>query len=137
MNPLRSLQEYGQAVWLDFVARRFLAEGGLKKLIDEDGLRGVTSNPAIFEKAIGHSEDYDGSLKAAEAHADLDVKALYERLAVEDIQTGRRHSAPGLSDDTSGATASSASRSRPTSRWTPTARSRRRGASGARSTART
>jgi transaldolase / glucose-6-phosphate isomerase len=86
MNPLRSLQEYGQAVWLDFVARRFLTEGGLQKLIDEDGLRGVTSNPAIFEKAIGHSEDYDGSLKAAEAHADLDVKALYERLAVEDIQ---------------------------------------------------
>ncbi|HEX6010558.1 MAG TPA: transaldolase family protein, partial [Geminicoccaceae bacterium] len=86
MNPLRSLQEHGQAVWLDFVARRFLTEGGLKKLIDEDGLRGVTSNPAIFEKAIGHSGDYDGSLKAAEAHADLDVKALYERLAVEDIQ---------------------------------------------------
>jgi transaldolase/glucose-6-phosphate isomerase len=86
MNPLRSLQDYGQAVWLDFVARRFVAEGGLKKLIDDDGLRGVTSNPAIFEKAIGHSEDYDGALKAAEAHADLDVKALYERLAVEDIQ---------------------------------------------------
>jgi transaldolase/glucose-6-phosphate isomerase len=86
MNPLRSLQEYGQAVWLDFVARRFLTEGGLQRLIDEDGLRGVTSNPAIFEKAIGHSEDYDGSLKAAEAHADLEVKALYERLAVEDIQ---------------------------------------------------
>ena len=86
MNPLRSLQEYGQAVWLDFVARRFLTDGGLQKLIEEDGLRGVTSNPAIFEKAIGHSEDYDGSLKAAEAHADLEVKALYERLAVEDIQ---------------------------------------------------
>jgi len=86
MNPLRSLQEYGQAVWLDFVARRFLTDGGLQKLIDEDGLRGVTSNPAIFEKAIGHSEDYDDSLKAAEAHADLEVKALYERLAVEDIQ---------------------------------------------------
>jgi transaldolase / glucose-6-phosphate isomerase len=85
MNPLRALQDYGQAVWLDFVARRFVAKGGLKKLIDEDGLRGVTSNPAIFEKAIGHSEDYDGSLKA-EAHADLDVKALYEQLAVEDIQ---------------------------------------------------
>jgi transaldolase/glucose-6-phosphate isomerase len=86
MNPLMSLQEYGQAVWLDFVARRFLAEGGLQKLIDEDGLRGVTSNPAIFEKAIGHSADYDGSLKAAKARADLDVKAVYERLAVEDIQ---------------------------------------------------
>lgn len=53
MNPLRSLQEHGQAVWLDFVARRFLTEGGLKKLIDEDGLRGVTSNPAIFERRSG------------------------------------------------------------------------------------
>jgi transaldolase / glucose-6-phosphate isomerase len=96
MNALTSPQEYGQAVWLDFVARRFLTEGGLKKLIDEDGLRGVTSNPAIFEKAIGHSEDYDGSLKAAEAQADLEVKALYERLAVEDIQQAAE---PGLSHD--------------------------------------
>src|SRR5918996_827618 len=56
-NPLRNLQEYGQSVWLDFVSRELLKTGGLKKLIDEDGLRGVTSNPSIFEKAIGQGAD--------------------------------------------------------------------------------
>ena len=48
MNPLKALQDQGQAVWLDFVARGFIADGHLKKLVEEDGLRGVTSNPAIF-----------------------------------------------------------------------------------------
>ena len=61
------LHDYGQAVWLDFLSRRFISEGGLKKLIDQDGLTGVTSNPSIFEKAIAGSADYDASLKAAEA----------------------------------------------------------------------
>ena len=55
MNALKALQDHGQAVWLDFVARGFIAKGGLKKLVDEDGLRGVTSNPSIFEQAIGNS----------------------------------------------------------------------------------
>ena len=59
VNPLKHLHDYGQAVWLDFLARRFIAEGGLKKLIEQDGLTGVTSNPSIFEKAIGGSDDYD------------------------------------------------------------------------------
>ena len=81
-----SLHDYGQAVWLDFLSRRFIAEGGLKKLIEQDGLTGVTSNPSIFEKAIAGSADYDSSLKAAEAAGDCDVMALYERLAIEDIQ---------------------------------------------------
>jgi len=58
-NPLERLHDYGQAVWLDFLARRFLAEGGLKKLVEQDGLTGVTSNPSIFEKAIAGSADYD------------------------------------------------------------------------------
>ena len=86
VNPLKRLHDYGQAVWLDFLARRFIAEGGLKKLIEQDGLTGVTSNPSIFEKAIGGSADYDSSLKAAESQGDCDVMALYERLAIEDIQ---------------------------------------------------
>lgn len=85
-NPLVSLHEYGQAVWLDFLARRFIAEGGLKKLVEHDGLSGVTSNPSIFEKAIGGSDDYDSSLKETEAGGDLDVMALYEQLAIDDIQ---------------------------------------------------
>jgi transaldolase/glucose-6-phosphate isomerase len=85
-NPLVQLHEAGQAVWVDFLARRFLAAGGLKTLIERDGLTGVTSNPSIFEKAIGGSADYDSSLKAIESHGDCNVMALYERLAIEDIQ---------------------------------------------------
>jgi transaldolase/glucose-6-phosphate isomerase len=91
-NPLRHLHDYGQAVWLDFLSRRFIAEGGLKKLVEQDGLTGVTSNPSIFEKAIAGSSDYDSSLKAAGNQGDCDVMALYERLAIEDI----RHAADAL-----------------------------------------
>jgi len=87
-NPLRTLQEYGQSVWLDFVSRDLLKSGGLAKLIAEDGLRGVTSNPSIFEKAIGHGDDYDALIAAAEATGDLDPGALFEDLAVRDIQEG-------------------------------------------------
>jgi transaldolase / glucose-6-phosphate isomerase len=87
-NPLRTLQEYGQSVWLDFVSRDLLKSGGLAKLIAEDGLRGVTSNPSIFEKAIGHGDDYDGLIAQAEASGDLDPGALFEDLAVRDIQEG-------------------------------------------------
>ena len=87
-NPLRTLQEYGQSVWLDFVRRDLLKSGGLAKLIAEDGLRGVTSNPSIFEKAIGHGDDYDAQIAALQASGDLDPGALFERLAVTDIQNG-------------------------------------------------
>ena len=87
-NPLRTLQEYGQSVWLDFVSRDLLKSGGLAKLIAEDGLRGVTSNPSIFEKAIGHGDDYDALIAQAEASGDLDPGALFEDLAVRDIQEG-------------------------------------------------
>ena len=80
---LRSLHDCGQAVWLDFLARRFIAEGGLKKLIEQDGLTGMTSNPSIFEKAIGGSVDYDSAMKAAESQGDCDVMALYEPVATD------------------------------------------------------
>jgi transaldolase / glucose-6-phosphate isomerase len=86
LNPLERLHDLGQAVWLDFLSRRFIAEGGLKKLIETDGLTGVTSNPSIFEKAIAGSTDYDSALKTAESDADSDVMSLYERLAIADIQ---------------------------------------------------
>ena len=85
-NPLRTLAEAGQAVWLDFVDRKFLNEGGLKKLVEEDGLTGVTSNPSIFEKAIGQSNTYDEQLKADLAKADASVEAAYEALAIQDIE---------------------------------------------------
>jgi len=85
MNPLRELQEYGQSVWLDYIRRSLITSGELKRLIDEDGLRGVTSNPAIFEKAITGSTDYSEVLNAT-ASQNLDAKSLYERLAIRDIQ---------------------------------------------------
>ena len=63
MNTLKRLNDYGQVIWLDFLSRRFIADGSLKRLIDEDGLAGVTSNPSIFEKAIVSSGDYDRTSK--------------------------------------------------------------------------
>src|SRR5579862_2280740 len=87
-NPLKTLQEYGQSVWLDFVSRDLLKSGQLGRMIDADGLRGVTSNPSIFEKAIGHGDDYDALIAQAEAAGDLDPGALFEDLAVRDIQEG-------------------------------------------------
>src|SRR5437660_9412553 len=86
-NPLRTLQEYGQSVWLDFLSRDLLRSGELKRLIAEDGLRGMTSNPSSFEKPIGHGEDYDAQIAELEAKGDLDPGALFERLAITDIQS--------------------------------------------------
>jgi transaldolase/glucose-6-phosphate isomerase len=86
MNPVKALQEHGQSVWLDFLARGFIAKGKLKKLVDEDGLRGVTSNPSIFEKAIGESGDYDKAIARALEANDHSVGELYESLAVADIK---------------------------------------------------
>jgi transaldolase/glucose-6-phosphate isomerase len=87
VNPLHLLHEQGQAIWLDFLARRFVVEGGLKRLVQDDDVTGVTSNPSIFKKAIAGSSDYDSSLNAVVKDADCDVMALYESLAVADIQT--------------------------------------------------
>ena len=86
MNPVKALENHGQAVWLDFLARGFVAKGDLKRLIDEDGVKGVTSNPSIFEKAIGSSDEYDAPIGKALKHGDRPVAALFEALAVEDIQ---------------------------------------------------
>src|ERR671937_347625 len=86
MNPVKELEKHGQAVWLDFLARGFIAKGDLKRLIDEDGVKGVTSNPSIFEKAIGSSDEYDASIGKALAHGDRPVAELFEQLAIEDIQ---------------------------------------------------
>jgi transaldolase/glucose-6-phosphate isomerase len=86
MNPVKALEAHGQAVWLDFLARGFVAKGDLKKLIDTDGVKGVTSNPSIFEKAIGSSDEYDGAIGAALKRGDRPVAELFEHLAIEDIQ---------------------------------------------------
>ncbi|MBR1123080.1 bifunctional transaldolase/phosoglucose isomerase [Bradyrhizobium lablabi] len=86
MNPVKALENHGQAVWLDFLARGFVAKGDLKKLIETDGVKGVTSNPAIFEKAIGSSDEYDGAIAKALKQSDRSVADLFEAVAVEDIQ---------------------------------------------------
>src|SRR3954469_16324861 len=86
MNPVKALEAHGQAVWLDFLARGFVAKGDLKKLIDADGVKGVTSNPSIFEKAIGSSDEYDGAIGAALKKGDRPVAELFEHRAIEDIQ---------------------------------------------------
>src|SRR5271155_2824770 len=86
MNPLKALQDHGQAVWLDFLSRGFMAKGGLKKLVDEDGLRGVTSNPSIFENAIGHTGEYDEAIAGMLRARDRAAGEIFEELAVEDIK---------------------------------------------------
>ncbi|HEU0085268.1 MAG TPA: bifunctional transaldolase/phosoglucose isomerase [Bradyrhizobium sp.] len=86
MNPVKALEAHGQSVWLDFLARGFVAKGDLKKLIERDGVKGVTSNPSIFEKAIGSSDEYDGAIGTALQTGDRPVAELFEQLAIEDIR---------------------------------------------------
>jgi len=85
-NPLKDLLKFGQSVWLDYIRRDLITTGELKRLIQEDGLRGMTSNPAIFEKAIVGSTDYADILTSLKNRTDLDAKARYELIAIRDIQ---------------------------------------------------
>src|SRR5215212_10855896 len=119
-NPLLELQQHGQSIWLDYIRRGLIRSGDLQALIENDGLRGITSNPSIFEKAIGGSTDYDDALQALAQEPEIDAKGLYERLAIKDIQgaaelmrpvydqTGRRDGyvslevSPYLAHDTAG-----------------------------------
>lgn len=116
-NSLKQLAEYGQSPWLDFIRRNLITSGELQRLIDRDGLKGMTSNPAIFEKAIGGSTDYADFIKENAASAS-DAIGLYEQIAIRDIkdaadilkpvyeQTKRRDGyvslevSPALADDT-------------------------------------
>lgn len=84
-NPLKALLSYGQSPWMDYIRRDLLTSGGLKKYIDDDGLRGMTSNPAIFEKAIVGSNVYADILNSPDAKK-LDAKGLFEKIAVRDVQ---------------------------------------------------
>jgi len=86
VNPLKQLQTFGQSIWLDYIRRDLLKGGELQRLIDEDGLRGMTSNPSIFEKAIADSTQYQDFLDSFADRTDLDAKARYELLAIRDIQ---------------------------------------------------
>jgi transaldolase/glucose-6-phosphate isomerase len=85
MNPLRSLAERGQSVWLDYLSREIIGNGALAKLIKDDGLAGITSNPSIFEKAIGESEAYDEDIAHLVAKGETSVNAIYEKLTSADV----------------------------------------------------
>lgn len=84
-NPLKGLLEYGQSPWMDYIRRDLLTGGGLKNMIEQDGLRGMTSNPSIFEKAITGSTLYNDILQSPEAKT-LDAKGLFEKIAIRDVQ---------------------------------------------------
>jgi len=84
-NPLRKLEAFGQSIWLDYIRRDLIASGELRRLIENDGLRGMTSNPSIFEKAIAESNIYDQDIRDM-AFRKKDVTAIYEALSQRDIQ---------------------------------------------------
>jgi transaldolase len=86
-NPLKGLIKFGQSVWLDYIRRDLISTGELQKLISNDGLRGMTSNPSIFEKAIAGNPDYQKDLNDLAKDKSLDAKAIYEHIAIKDIQS--------------------------------------------------
>jgi transaldolase len=100
-NPLKQLGTLGQSIWLDYIRRDLIAGGGLRRLIEEDGLRGMTSNPAIFEKAIADSHDYDEDIRAL-ALEGKGAEAIYETLSQRDVQSAADEFRP-LYDRTDGA----------------------------------
>ena len=85
-NPLKDLLKYGQSMWLDYIRRDLFTTGKLKAMIEDDGLRGMTSNPAIFEKAIADSSLYDDILHSLAPQKDLSATAKYEQIAIRDIR---------------------------------------------------
>jgi transaldolase len=85
-NPLQQLANLGQSVWLDYIRRDLMTSGELNRLIEQDGLGGMTSNPAIFEKAIATGTEYSDLLTALRPDTSLDAKAIFERIAIRDIQ---------------------------------------------------
>ena len=86
MNPLKQLETCGQSLWLDYLKRSLIEKGELRSLIERDGLKGITSNPSIFEKAIGESGEYEDALKQFQAQADHSISEIYEHLAIADIR---------------------------------------------------
>ena len=84
-NPLKGLLAYGQSAWMDYIRRDLLISGELQRIIHDDGLRGMTSNPAIFEKAIATGKDYADILSSPEAKK-MDAKGIYEKIAIRDVQ---------------------------------------------------
>ncbi len=90
INPLKRLEKLGQSIWLDYISRYLIVSGKLDKLISDDGLSGITSNPNIFEKAIGESNDYDADIKKLAAEG-KSVNEIYEALTVKDVSDAADH----------------------------------------------
>jgi transaldolase/glucose-6-phosphate isomerase len=86
MNPLKQLEMCGQSLWLDYLKRSLIEKGELRALIERDGLKGVTSNPSIFEKAIGETDEYAEALRQFQALGDHSISDIYEHLAIADIR---------------------------------------------------
>ena len=84
-NRLREIEALGQAIWIDNLNRSLLDDGGLSRLVEEDGISGVTSNPTIFEKAMGHSDRYDDAFREA-LEDTRDPERIFERLAYRDVR---------------------------------------------------
>jgi transaldolase len=99
-NPLKQLGTLGQSIWLDYIRRDLIAGGGLRRLVEEDGLRGMTSNPSIFEKAIADSHDYDDDIRAMALNG-KGTKEIYEALSQRDVQNAADEFRP-LYDRTDG-----------------------------------
>jgi len=85
-NPLRKLQAFGQSIWLDYIRRDLIASGKLRRMIEADGLRGMTSNPSIFEQAISGSHDYDEDIRTMALEGQGAAK-IYEALVLRDVQS--------------------------------------------------
>ena len=85
-NPLKQLARFGQSIWLDYIRRSLMTSGELRRMVEEDGLGGMTSNPSIFEKAIAGGEEYADYLAQLRTDKTLDAKGIYEGLAIRDIQ---------------------------------------------------
>ncbi len=85
ISPLLTLESFGQSIWMDFLRRSVISSGELQRLIQEDGITGVTSNPSIFEKAIAESNDYEGAIRTLTL-AGKTVDEIYQAITIEDIQ---------------------------------------------------
>ena len=124
-NPLLAVRQLGQSIWYDNIRRSLITSGDLRAMVKDDGLCGVTSNPAIFEKALNGSADYEQPLRALVEAGAPSALEIYERLAVQDIQMAADVLAAAYRD-TDGVDGSSAWRSRRIWRTTRRRRSTRR-----------
>lgn len=101
-NKVKQIHDFGQSIWLDFIDRKFIKSGELKKLIDEDGIRGITSNPAIFEKAISASSEYDEQIATLNGQGKRNDEIFYA-LAIDDIQAAADLFKPLFEEEVEGA----------------------------------